>query len=212
MGFENINRRAGMRVAAAGAAGGTAATGLASTVLVATRSGPVPAGRLRPGDAVLTRDNGYRPLVWAGHGRRGAASGAARQAVAIAPGALGPGIPDRTLLLAAGHGVLVDATALLAVFGTAEALIPASARGAVQRARPPGGFVQVLLGAHDLILADGTWIESLAPEAAFRAFPRRALALADRLLAGSGAPLRPRILPADLALAPPPAVRPLRIA
>ncbi|WP_413873202.1 Hint domain-containing protein [Albidovulum sp.] len=212
MGFQDTNRRAGMRVAAEGAAGGTAASGLAPTVLVATRSGPVPAGRLQPGDAILTRDNGYRPLVWAGQGRRGATSAAARQVVAIAPGALGPGIPERTLLLASGHGVLVDATPLLAVFGTAEALIPAAARGVALRARPPGGFVQILLGAHDLILADGAWVESLAPEAAFRAFPRRALALADRLLAAAGAPLRPRILPADLALAPPAAVRPLRIA
>lgn len=201
-----------MRRTAEGGARGTAATGLAPAVLVATRSGPVPAGRLRPGDAILTRDNGYRPLLWAGHGRRGATGGAGRQAVAIAPGALGPGIPERTLVLATGHGILVDATPLLAVFGTAEALIPAAARGAVQRARPPGGFVQILLGAHDLILADGAWVESLAPKAAFRAFPRRALALADRLLAGAGVPLRPRILPADLALAAPSVVRPLRTA
>lgn len=213
MGVHGINRRGNAgQPARAGADAGAAGCGLAPTVLVATRSGPVPAGGLRPGDAVLTRDNGYRPLLWAGHGRRGAAGGAARQAVAIAPGALGPGIPERTLLVAAGQGVLVDATPLLPVFGTAEALLPAAARGTVQRARPPGGFVQVLLDAHDLILADGAWVESLPPEAAFRVFPRRALALADRLLAGAGTALRPRIRPADLTLPAPSVVRPLRVA
>ena len=60
--------------------------------------------------------------------------------------------------------------------------------------------------------ADGAWVESLPPEAAFRVFPRRALALADRLLAGAGTALRPRIRPADLTLPAPLVVRPLRVA
>lgn len=183
------------------------ATGLAFDTLVATRSGPVPAGGLRPGDAILTRDNGYRPLIWAGHGRRGATGGALRRTVAIAPGTLGAGVPARRLRLASGHGLLVDASALLPLLGTCEALAPAASRGRLLRARPPGGFVQILLETHELILAEGAWVESLSPEAALRVFPRRAAALADP---PEERPLRPWLLPAGAALPAP--ARPLRVA
>lgn len=201
----HANIGAGRRGATAGGAGGGGAVagGLAPDTLVATRSGPVPAGRLRPGDAILTRDRGYRPLLWAGHGRGRASGGAA----VIPPDALGPGLPCRMLRLAPGHALLVDARALLPLLGTAEALAPAAALGRVQSGRPSGGFVHLLLATHELILAEGAWIESLPPLAAFRVFPSRALGWADRLLAEPQAALRPRIAPPDLSL-PPTAIRP----
>lgn len=180
--------------AGSGGRGGTQG-GLAPDTLIATRGGPVPAARLRPGMPILTRDSGYRPLLWAGPGRR---CGPA-DCVAIAPGAFGPGLPEGTLRLAAGHGMLADATPLLATLATVEALVPAAAFGQPLSARPPGGFIQILLDAHELILADGAWVESLGTEAAFDVFPRRALDFADRLLAHAGRPVRPRIDPAALA-------------
>ncbi len=172
---------------------GPAAIGIAAAALVATLAGPVPAGSLRPGDAILTRDGGYLPLLWAGHGRRGATGGPGRRPVALLPDALGPALPQRPLWLGAGHGVLVDATALAATLGTAEALAPAGALAWPDgpRGRPPGGIVHILLETHALILVEGAWVESLSPAAALAILPRRAAALADR--PGAGQPLRPWI-------------------
>lgn len=187
-------------VPTAGQARAPCGIGLLQTVQVATARGPVPAGKLRPGDAILTRDSGYRPLVWCGPGRRGAAGRSGRGLITIAPDRLGPGQPARCIGLAPGHGLLVDAAHLLPVLGTREGLAAAAFFGERVAGRPPGGFVHLLLDRHELINADGAWVESLAPEAAFRVFPRRSMALADRLLAASGAPLRPWIEPADLDL------------
>lgn len=197
----NIGGRRPAGTAAGSGGDGPDVCGLAPDTLVATRSGPVPAGRLRPGDAVLTRDRGYLPLLWAGQGRGRASRGTA----VIAPDALGPGLPCRTLRLAPGHGLLVDARTHLPVLATAEALAPAASLGQVGLGKPPGGFVQVLLATHELILADGAWVESLQPLAALRLFPRRALGWTDRLRVETQPPLRPRIEPRDLAL-PVPAI------
>ena len=165
--------------------------GLAPASLIATRAGPVPLEWLRPGDGILTRDHGYRPLLWIGQGRRIPGAGP-KSVVAIEAGRFGPGQPDQCLRLAPDHGILIDGTAFLASHGTAEVLAPAASVTRSAPSRPLGGLYHLVLAGHELVLANGIWVESLPAEAAFRLFPRRALALCEDLLADIADPLRPR--------------------
>lgn len=171
--------------------------GLAPATLIATKAGAVPLEWLRPGDSILTRDNGYRTLLWIGQGRRVAGTGP-QAVVAIEADRFGPGQPDQGLRLAPDHGILVSGAAFLSVHGTAEVLAPASALTGAGPTRPLGGLFHLVLAGHDLVLANGLWVESLPAEAAFRLFPRRAVALCEDLLADFANPLRPRIRAEDL--------------
>ncbi len=176
--------------------------GLGPASLIATRAGPVPLEWLRPGDSILTRDNGYRPLLWIGQGRRVPGAGP-QSVVAIEACRFGPGMPDQSLRLAVDHGILIDGTAFVDSLGTAEVLAPAASLTRSAPSRPFGGLFHLVLGGHELVLANGLWVESLPAEAAFRLFPRRAVALCEDLLADITNPLRPRIRPEDLAPAQP---------
>ena len=179
--------------------------GLAPATLIATNAGAVPLEWLRPGDSILTRDNGYRPLLWIGRGRRVAGAGA-QNVVAIEADRFGPGQPDQSLRLAPDHGILIDGAAFLAEHGTAEVLAPASALTGSGPTRPLGGLFHLVLAGHELVLANGLWVESLPAEAAFRLFPHRAVALCKDLLADIARPLRPRVRAEDLAPALPSAL------
>ncbi len=177
--------------------------GLAPATVIATQAGPVPLEWLRPGDRILTRDSGYRPLLWIGQGRRAKGGEGAQSVIAIEPGQFGPGQPDQSLRLAPDHGILVDGTAFLPTLGTAEALAPALSLSRSAPTRPLGGLFHLVLAGHELILANGIWVESLPADAAFRLFPRRSVALCEDLLADIANPLRPRIRPDDVAPARP---------
>lgn len=193
--------RARARGARAGKAAGVR-LGLGPATLIATRGGPVPLEWLRPGDRILTRDNGYRPLLWIGRGRRLAGAGP-QGVVAIEAGRFGPGMPDQCLRLAPDHGILIADTAFLASHGTTEVLAPAASVTLSVPSRPLGGLFHLALARHELVLANGIWVESLPAEAAIRLFPRRAVSLCEHLLADIAHPLRPRIRPEDLAPALP---------
>lgn len=192
------------------ARGGKAAAvrlGLGPATLIATRAGPVPLEWLRPGDRILTRDHGYRPLLWIGQGRRIPGAGP-QGVVAIEAGRFGHGMPDQCLRLAPDHGILIDRTAFVGTLGTAEVLAPAASVTRSAPSRPPGGLFHLVLAGHELVLANGLWVESLPPEAAFCLFPRRAVALCEDLLADIASPLRPRVGAGDLAPARPSAPPP----
>ncbi|MFN6952306.1 MAG: Hint domain-containing protein [Albidovulum sp.] len=170
--------------------------GLAPDTRVATRLGPLPAARLLPGAEILTRDRGYCPLLWAGHGR-GPNTG---EAVMIPQGALGAGRPGRALWLAPLQGVLLNVPAFAPALGTAEALAPASALMSGRSVKLRGGFMQVVLPTHELILAEGAWIESLAPTQASTVIPGYGQGWAEQLDETAQTPIRPQIDRSDLAL------------
>lgn len=163
---------------------GLAATGFAATTMIATLDGALPAEWLRPGDRVLTRDAGYQPILWlarfAGPARR-AASGAAAATPTIphrlAGSSLGPGLPERDLIVAPGQGVLLSGPALDLHFGEQEMLAAAAdlfpsagpEAAAEAKVEAPAALCQVILPQHELILAEGLWIESLLVDRVFLA-------------------------------------------
>ena len=135
--------------------------------MIATDQGALPVDWLRAGDRVLTRDMGYQPLLWTG--RFEVAAGAPPEdagAVAIAADAFGPGLPARAMRLTPSHRILLHDAALELHFGEAEMFAAACHLvdgGAVRLA--PGGarqvFYHLLLAEHQVILAEGLWVESL---------------------------------------------------
>lgn len=129
---------------------------------IATPGGLVPVETLRPGDLVLTLDDGPRPLRWVGR-RRVLAAGALAP-VRIGAGALGP---HGRLVVSPQHRILIRDRRAELLFGEAEVLVAAkdlvNGRCIVQR---PGGeveYLHLLLDRHAVLFAEGLAAESLLP-------------------------------------------------
>lgn len=153
--------------------------------LIDTRDGPKPVEDLRPGDLVLTRDNGYLPLVWVGMRVLDADAVAAmpeHAPVRIAAGALGAGLPLRDTRVSPQHRMLVSGPQAELLFGEREVLVPAQhlvGMPGVTRDAAPVTYVHVMFDSHEIIRGDGAWSESFQP--------------ADWSLAGLDAPQRAEI-------------------
>ena len=115
---------------------GTGIGGLAATMRVATPRGLTPVAALRPGDLILTRDSGYRPLR------------------ALCPLGLLPCLRVAGLWLRPGQGLLDRGPE------GEEVLIPAHhlATGAPPLTRRL--VFALRLDRHEILLADGQWTES----------------------------------------------------
>ncbi|MFO6463525.1 Hint domain-containing protein [Jannaschia sp. KMU-145] len=136
----------------------------AAGTAIATPAGPVPVEKLRPGDRVLTRDHGARPLreVF----RRKLAHAGRHAPVEFAPGSLGRGRPSAPLCLSPQHRVLLDSPIVSRMFGRAEVLVAAKRLVdgiAIRQADPaaPVSYYHLLCDHHELVLADGCWTETL---------------------------------------------------
>lgn len=144
-----------------------------SGTLIATERGPRPVETIAAGDRVLTRDNGFESVRWAGVRHLGLAEMLAAPAlvpVVIAAGALGPGTPSRELRVSPQHRILLNGPRAELMFGEAEVLAPAIqlvGRPGIARARPgPVGYHHLLFDAHEIVLSEGCWSESFQPGAA----------------------------------------------
>lgn len=140
--------------------------------MVSTDRGAVDVARLAPGDRILTRDAGYQPLRWVGRRDltlRDLAVNPALQPVMIRRGALGPGCPDRDMVVSPQHRMLMTGAAAELASGECEALAAAihlTALPGVHRLTTAGvSYVHLLFDRHEIILADGTWTESFQPGA-----------------------------------------------
>ncbi len=153
-------------------AGGTAfPICFAAGTLIATPEGDRPVEGLRPGEAVLTRDRGPRPLRWVGVTRIDSARLSALPAflpVRIRAHAFGPGRPARDTLLSQQHRLLMTGWRAELLFGEAEVLVAArhllGAPG-VTLARDLAGvtYVHLLFDGHEVVFANGIEAESFLP-------------------------------------------------
>lgn len=168
--------------------------GFAAGTRLFTARGEVPVERLAPGDMIVTLSGRGPPLK-----PIRAIADAPGDAVRLAAGALGSGVPARALVVGAGQ--------LLRVEG---ALIPARdlVNGACIRAEPATRLLRVDLAQHDLLIAEGAAaatppdpaaaedpgrVAAIRATLAARADPAAtarhpAEALLDRLIAGDDAP------------------------
>ena len=126
---------------------------------------------LRPGDRILTRDNGPQEVLWTGHRRM---SGARLYAmphlrpIRFRAGALGIGRPEDDLWVSPQHRMLIKGQAAQALFNTPEVLVAAEdlindGNITVDHALREVTYVHILLERHNVIWANGLESESFHP-------------------------------------------------
>jgi Hint domain len=138
---------------------------------IATSGGPCPVEALRPGDRVLTADDGPQPVLWTG-GRR--VTGArlhvmpGLRPVRLRGGALGADGPSRDLLVSPGHRMLVRGPVARALFNVSEVLVAAEdladgVAAVADRSLREVTYVHLLFDRHQILFAEGAATESFRP-------------------------------------------------
>ena len=139
--------------------------------LIDTALGPTPVERIAVGDRILTRDSGYRPVRWVGRRDLTAADLAVRpelRPIRIAQGALGPGCPERDMLVSPQHRMLLTGARAELIAGEAEVLAAAqhlTCQPGITRATAATGvgYIHIMFDDHEIVRADGAWSESFQP-------------------------------------------------
>ncbi len=142
--------------------------------MIATLTAERPVEDLRVGDMVLTRDNGFAPILWVGSRRLSAADLIANpdfQPVRIAKGALGQGMPVRDILVSPQHRMLWCGAEAELLFGESEVLVAAIhlvGLPGIARVCPAQGttYYHVMFEQHEILRGNGAWSESFQPGAA----------------------------------------------
>lgn len=143
--------------------------------LIKTVNGDVPVENLRSGDKVLTMDRGFQPIRWIGSRKVSSDSLQANpklRPVRINAGAMGPGLPERDLLVSRQHRMMVRSDIAQDMFNTSEVLVAAiklcerEGIDIVDDAQEVEYF-HILFDQHEVIYAENTPSESLfaGPEA-----------------------------------------------
>jgi hypothetical protein len=126
---------------------------------------------LRPGDLVLTRDDGYQPIKWIGaslYDHVALRRTPKLRPIRIRAGALGDGMPRHDLLVSRQHRVMIRSRIAERMFGALEIFVPAiklvGAEGiAIASDAAEVRYFHLLFEAHQVVLSNGTWTESLLP-------------------------------------------------
>ncbi|WP_339692922.1 Hint domain-containing protein [Celeribacter baekdonensis] len=142
-------------------------SGFGPGVMIETAEGPQPVEWLRSGDLLLTRDQGYQPLLWAGRSALNETN--VTNPVRIFAGALGERTPERDLILSPDHHILLSAPQIEVYFAESEVFVPVSdvateAEIAFAIPNPQYAYCHLLMKEHEVLLAEGIWIESLFPD------------------------------------------------
>lgn len=124
---------------------------------------------LEVGDRVLTADHGLQPIRWIESSRIPSDqlfSNPALRPVRITAGSLGPGVPERDLLVSQQHRILVRGPKVELLFGAPEALVAAKHLCAwpgisVETSDQPVEYLHILLDRHEILIAEGAPAESL---------------------------------------------------
>ncbi|MER5170925.1 Hint domain-containing protein [Thioclava sp. GXIMD2076] len=157
---------------------------LAGGTLIATDEGPQPIDWLRPGDRVLTRDNGYQPLLWLGHHTMPRRAPLATQLMSVSAELLGPNLPERELVMSPRTGVLLAGPELELWFAEAEMLAQAD-HLAPHSPRLEGRRMvySLLFTAPELVLAEGMWVATVQADSPYMSLmpPRVRTSLAPQL-------------------------------
>lgn len=137
--------------------------------LILTASGQRPIESLAVGDLVVTEDGGLEAIRWIGR-QRFSAHELRRKGgllpVRIAKGALGPGMPDRPLIVSQQHRILLSSEMTRKLCQAEAVLVPAvklvGLPGITLMGEEKGvDYLHLLLDRHAVILANGAWAESL---------------------------------------------------
>jgi Ca2+-binding RTX toxin-like protein len=138
--------------------------------LIATDKGDVLVEDLKVGDKVFTRDNGWQVLRWVGQRKVSLADmiiAPALRPIEIAKGALGNGLPLRSMKVSPQHRMLIESARSEMLFGEAEVLVAAThltgLAGVEQKLTSEVTYIHLLFDRHEIICAEGAWTESFQP-------------------------------------------------
>ena len=138
---------------------------------IATPEGPKLIQHLRPGDSVLTRDDGPQPILWTGHRRMTGARLYAMphlRPIRFRAGAFGSDRPDGDLLVSPQHRMLIRGPQARALFNSDEVLVAAEdllndRSVVVDHAVREVTYIHLLLERHSILFANGMESESFHP-------------------------------------------------
>ena len=139
----------------------------ATGTMITTLKGEKPVESLQPGDRVITRDNGLQTVRRID--RRDFSYGQLASVPHLAPilitiGAMGPGLPERDMLVSRQMRILVSADRVPFGHHGREALVAAAALGdgnAIRGCQVLGvRYVHIVLDKNEVILANGIWAEA----------------------------------------------------
>lgn len=139
--------------------------------MISTEYGARAIRDIRPGDRILTRDNGPQQVLWRGYRRM---TGARLHVmphlrpIRIRADALGQGRPGEDLLVSPQHRMLIKGAAALALFNTPEVLVAAEdlindRSIVVDHSGREVTYVHILLEHHNIVWANGLETESFHP-------------------------------------------------
>lgn len=139
--------------------------------IIRTENGNLPIEALRPGDRVLTRDDGPQEILWTGQRRMTGARLYAMPSlrpIRFRAGALGIDRPDADLLVSPHHRMLIRGRAAQSLFNRAEVLVCArdlvnNRSIAVDRALREVTYMHLMFERHQVIWANGLETESFHP-------------------------------------------------
>lgn len=134
-------------------------------------NGDVALHSLKPGDKILTRDNGFQPVNWLAIRKiRAAALGAdeALKLIHVKAGALAKNMPETDVWVTPSQSFLMTPASHWQGIGVSEMLVKAadlvSLQGVEETTTRKVGLVQILLDSHEVILVNGAWTGSLRPD------------------------------------------------
>ena len=142
--------------------------------IITTQNGEIPVEWLATDDKVLTRDYGFQPILWIGRSKLPPAhfeEFPLQAPISIPAAVLGSGSPTHDLCVAGNHRILIRSPQAELLFFSGEVLAPAAAWVEAGLARPvqPDTSVtmtSVLCAAHQIIVAQGAWVETTCPSRA----------------------------------------------
>lgn len=136
--------------------------------MIATAAGPRAVEDIRPGDLVLTADNGPMPVVrphTRSYGVRQLQANPKYLPVVVRKGALGYGLPERDLYLSGQHRVLLRSPIVQRMYGTPEVLAPVAqmvGHPGIERVETDDvTYVHLAFARHHVIISEGAETESL---------------------------------------------------
>ncbi|MCH2076539.1 MAG: Hint domain-containing protein [Rhodobacteraceae bacterium] len=137
---------------------------------IATPKGEMAVETLRPGDKVMTRDNGIQEIAWTGARDLSSAEVAAAQdlrPVMIKAGALGPNLPERDMMVSPQHRVLLANDRTQLYFEEREVLVAAKhlvgMKGITRMGDVDTTYVHFMCEKHEVVLSGGAWTETFQP-------------------------------------------------
>ncbi|MEL6551405.1 MAG: Hint domain-containing protein [Pseudomonadota bacterium] len=137
---------------------------------IATPRGERAVESLKPGDRVITRDNGIQEIAWTGArtlSPKELARAQEMRPVLVKAGALGHGLPERDIIVSPQHRMLMASDKTQLYFEEREVLVAAKhlvgMDGVTRLGDVETTYVHFMCESHEVVLSNGAWTETFQP-------------------------------------------------